>query len=778
MSETRQPSLVLNLAPISFSRETIEIGKVAWEDEDSYRQLRDENWRTHAFRFDQRYNTILNIALKSHVQAFGQTEEVRTGEHLLLLAQAVNQMILAWVGNRIPVLKKNSKRLLFLGQSNDALLLTKACQQVGVEQTPGLEIALRYEIDCRLFYDREDTPYLGLLLDVGTTNIIDLSVKELLELGFPISGRYVGRHREDGPAYLRPGLRLMGRVAAVEGDSLLLVDSAGDEDITTDAAYLEPRQENIDAIIETLYGRKSVEIIQAVSNLRQEVVSSTGRLRLAKQTLDQLRQRRLNIAGEIEVQLGDLLDDLASRFPDLITTQRPGFLFGAQGRNSAGQPDAGIRNFGPYMFMQHTRNTPTVGVVCEARHRGTVEQFLQLLRNGVPEESWRGQGDNPFRGGLIGKFRLGRINFEFETVGGTSAGDYRAAARRLLNRLHDAPDLSFVQIRREFVQLSANDNPYFAAKAAFMAADVPVQAVFLDNMRQNAPQLPYILNNVALACYAKLEGTPWVISTKGTTTHELILGIGSAEVSEGRLGDRERYVGITTVFQGDGRYLISNQTREVTFEDYPAALLDTLRATIRHVQLQNGWEAGDRVRLICHVFKRLRDAEVDTIKLLVRELIDDRFSVEFAFLDISSSHSYRLFAPKQPGVWYFDRDERAKRLRGTGIPERGVCLQLDRRRVLLHLVGPNDVKLGKQGLPQPLLLELHQHSDFTDMAYLARQAYHFIYASWKTFTPATEPVTILYSRLIANLLGNLRQVQGWNSTALTVGGLRGRCWFL
>jgi hypothetical protein len=64
------------------------------------------------------------------------------------------------------------------------------------------------------------------------------------------------------------------------------------------------------------------------------------------------------------------------------------------------------------------------------------------------------------------------------------------------------------------------------------------------------------------------------------------------------------------------------------------------------------------------------------------------------------------------------------------------------------------------------------------MDYLSRQVYHFTLASWKSFNPASEPVTIKYSRLIATLLGNMKTVTGWNSTVLSVGGLRNRCWFL
>jgi hypothetical protein len=231
-----------------------------------------------------------------------------------------------------------------------------------------------------------------------------------------------------------------------------------------------------------------------------------------------------------------------------------------------------------------------------------------------------------------------------------------------------------------------------------------------------------------LACYAKLDGIPWVISTSGPITHELVIGLGSSEVAQGRLGPKMRYVGVTTVFQGDGRYLLWGLTREAAFEHYADALLESLRTTIRYVKTQNAWQPGDKVRLVCHAYKPLKNCEIDAIKGLVKELIKDEFQVEFAFLDISWWHPYHIFDPRQ-------------------IPPRGLCLQLDRSRGLLQLTGPYDVKTEEQGLPSPLFVDLHTESDFTDMIYLLRQIYHFTYISWRSFFPASEPVTIMYSQL-------------------------------
>lgn len=107
-----------------------------------------------------------------------------------------------------------------------------------------------------------------------------------------------------------------------------------------------------------------------------------------------------------------------------------------------------------------------------------------------------------------------------------------------------------------------------------MMASVPTQSVHIENIDLNLANLVYLLNNISLATYAKLDGIPWVIATRTPTTHELVVGLGLAEAGRGRLDNRTRYVGITSMFQGDGRYLIWGATKEVEFENYTQARKD------------------------------------------------------------------------------------------------------------------------------------------------------------------------------------------------------------
>jgi hypothetical protein len=781
-----EKQVTINIVPIEFSKDIITIGKIEYKNEEEYDDLRDLNWRTHAFRYDSRDGYISNMAITPEVKPLGREETVIVQENLLLLGKAVQQSITNWLSNILPIVKAG-KRLTFFGGRSETMLLSQAVTSLELTPVANLDVVVRYDFDTRMFWPPSinPSPYLGLVIDLSTANVLDISLAKLIEVGVDVIGKYVCRREEAEHEYIRPRLDLIGMVSQVVNNCALLTDTDGISEIELDQAYLEPRSEYLDEVIQKVYGEQSGRVLAKLKEIRGSFATANAKLEKIKQTLTSLKKNhQIVLGGDVAVTFGNFLTPSDAVFPATISTTRPNFLFGGQGRNSGSYPDSGVQNWGPYKYSYHKRNAPVIGVVCEAKHRGRVDQFINLLRVGLPDEVWekatnwqKTKSPNAYQGGLIGKFRLTRADIQFEEAKGVTAKDYREAAERLLARSPKGIDLAIVQIRDEFRKLRGNNNPYFVSKAAFMEAGIPVQAIKIENMEVDEYQLAYILNNLALASYAKLDGTPWVISTLGSATHELIIGLGYAEIATGRLSQKSRYVGINTVFQDDGRYLVWGLTREVEFENYVAALLENLRTTIQYVQEENNWKQGDNVRLIFHVYKPLKNIEIDAIKQLVQTLTSDQYRIEYAFLDISEYHMFQIYDPNQNGKEYPSGSGR-RRTKGKGVPNRGLCYQLSNRQGLLQLIGPSDLKTADQGLPKPLLVELHPDSDFKDMTYLLRQIYHFTYMSWQNFFPASEPVTILYSRFIARMLGNLKTIDGWSSKVLSVGSLRERRWFL
>ena len=70
-----------------------------------------------------------------------------------------------------------------------------------------------------------------------------------------------------------------------------------------------------------------------------------------------------------------------------------------------------------------------------------------------------------------------------------------------------------------------------------MAQGVPVQIIKIETIRKQ--RIDYILNNLSLAMYAKLGGIPWTLAPNTDMAHEIVVGIGSARLTDSRRGAGE-----------------------------------------------------------------------------------------------------------------------------------------------------------------------------------------------------------------------------------------------
>src|SRR5215204_2594040 len=459
--------LTLNIAPLQIHAKWFKVGKLPFQSKEAYTKLRDDYWQTHAFRYNEKVKLIFNVSIKQDVPPLGDEAEVAIEEHLLLTARAIQQAILVKIANP-NVMLSGEKKLLFLGQTEASLLLSLAAHKVSVEPVPGLEVAVKYQIDCRLFDGGSNDPFLGLVVDVSTANRLDVPASTLAEKGISPVGKRIFRLEKSDRPYLSPRRIKVGTAISTDGEHITISGPGGVGTISSDEALIEARLETFNAAVLALYGRKGHRILQELKLLRFPFTTALGKLSKIQETLTKLQNTRLIISNGVEVTIGALLESSNALFPSRISTARPVFQVGPQGRNTAPVPDQGIKDFGPYKYMQHSINRPLVAVLCESHNRGRVDQFLQALKYGFPEEHWpkdKPGRQNPFQGGLIGKFRLVDVRFEVEEISGASSAAYKEGAERLLERLPETPHLALIQTKQSFKALLGGNNPYFVSKA-------------------------------------------------------------------------------------------------------------------------------------------------------------------------------------------------------------------------------------------------------------------------------------------------------------------------
>jgi hypothetical protein len=558
---------------------------------------------------------------------------------------------------------------------------------------------------------------------------------------------------------------LYGQVERVDGETLTVAGVSGSVQLPASAAWLEPSRHNFIDLLERLAGRQYRRVARLLEQELFTLTGAEGRMRYTRKYADWLVQLGpLTIANGVKATVGCPMggegsDTVvpSSRFPE------PTFVFDLSGNKTDPFAGIGLNRFGPYDGEGFTPKSPRIAVLAPRQFQGRVEELVTSFRDGIP--------DSAFARGFIRKFHLTgcditRVWFDGEV---TDAAAYRQACRDLLSR-PERPHLAIVLVSEQQRHLTGNDSPYLVAKSMLMSEGIPVQVFRLEKMAR--PDLAHLLNTMSVACYAKLGGTPYVIKTLARPmAQELVIGIGSAHVSPGRMQPPDRYVGITTVFTADGHYRVSNVSREAPYDQYATELLNALRTCINDVKARNGWQPQDTIRLVFHVFKDLKDAEAQAVKTLVQSLTTEYAGVEFAFLHIIEDHDWMMYDLSSRGVG------EGSRAKGKCVPVRGHAVPISRSQMLIATTGPSELKLATQGAPQPLLIQLHQESTFTDLAYLAGQVFRFSALSWRRLYPSSTPVTTVYSDLIARLLGQLRSVRNWNSD-ITSTKLRNSRWFL
>ena len=627
-----------------------------------------------------------------------------------------------------------------------------------------------YTLDVRPLAPHEGEITSGVLIGFGIRYVFLKTAAELLAAGVPLDGLYVVRVLEEDVEVPTPfERRYHGRVDHVHSGIATLSDSDVRE-IALDKCYLEGSRGNIEVVGRALLG----DSYDAFSNdIHEKTYSVMGAEHQVKRLNDLgvwLESKSpLPCCAGLNIRVHKTPHE-CPRGTDAGTShdfKSPNCVLRPGGSITVPWPvDKQIDKHGPYDAESFPDKRVRIAVICPQEFIGEVGQFLRQFKDGVHSNDDK----TPFQQGFVRKYHLNGCEFTFHEVERTTAThpleeSYKTAS---LQALQDKPHLAIAIIRAQYRDLPDSSNPYYTTKARMMAQGVPVQIIKIETIR--LPGTAYILNNIGLATYAKLGGIPWTLAPNQDLAHEIVVGIGSARLGDSRRGAGERVIGITTVFSGDGQYLLANNTQEVSSEQYVDALTASLHETVTELRSRFGWKPQDRVRFVFHQsYKKYKDVEAEAVKRFAASLTD--FDVQYAFVHVSDSHNWMLFDPSSAGVKW------GRSNKGKMVPQRGQCVPLGPNTALLTLSGPYQVKTGNHGCPHPLLVSIHEDSTFKSLDYLARQVFNLSFISWRGFNPSTLPVSISYSNLIVDLLGHLRHVKNWNPETLAT-ALKERRWFL
>lgn len=624
----------------------------------------------------------------------------------------------------------------------------------------GLGIFPQTEIQTRVIQRNDKKPEFGLVVDISTKFEILASVEELIAQGLDLRGLYVITKEFNRIGDIDTIFhKLIGRINSIDNNEAILDGTVDRQRIGISECFLESSVRNFNRVLSTLVKEDYEDVKQELKKLQYGLLGPEGRLKEIEKIYSKLKQAEPILCSNnfgINV-ISDRYSEMENGL-EFTKLEVPVFIFNTAGDRISDHAARGINRYGPFDSEFFSKKNPKILVITPNKFEPQARDFINTLEKGMPDSLG-------FSVGLIEKYKLDGMSYEivpFDIEGYHSLVEaYRDACLHALEVRQDY-DLAFVVIQEIFKSFSVKEDPYPTAKSVLMSQGIPVQEIEVETISKNDQ---WAMNNIALVSYAKMGGVPWTISTQGLPLHELVIGLGSTLMSADRLSATKRYVGITTFFTADGKYLLNNVSREIEYEKYQGSLVESLRLIIREIAVRNGWKENDNIRLIFHQgFKDYKYTEINAIRDLVSQL---RYNVEFAFLRIGRETPFNIVDEKQMAI----------NNKGKFVPERGFLFYLNPTQALLTVKGPKQLLTQYEPLPKPLQITLHPASTFQDVSYLSKQVFDFTFLSWRGFNLSSMPVTLVYSGLIARLLTRLRSVQNWNPDLLRT-RLRESRWFL
>lgn len=734
------------------------IGRQPYRDPAHLDELRERLRDTYLVRRSR--DSVNAIGYTSHAELVGEAEEV-----LLVKRPDIGQSLLReWIGRGLSArgLRIRPGRLIeYISERANSNLLAE-CVGHGVQLPSGVGRRIAADFDVRRIRGASGQMRLVVIIDVRTRITIDCTLPVLLNVGLNPRGLYV-QHEVVTPHGTRR--RLAGRVVDIKNDTIMLDDSEpGVSTLPLAAAWLEPRMENLERVVRAVAGRATDDILDRLKAQVAERIGGMARLNLIDEWVSAIRNLPDEVAQGIKVRFDKtVMRADGGKFTSYEVYRKPQLVFDVGRTKTMAWNQGGLDRFGPYNFERFAPKRLNVAVVCQESKQGGVERFIQQFLDGIP-------GSRYAEKGFLQRFHMERPFIRVFTCRSPTVKHYREAVAAAIDDATTRGErwhLALIQIDEAFHDLVGDENPYLVTKALFLAQQVSPQAFEWESIKPGV-EIDATVSNIGLACYAKVNGIPWLLPVHQTVAHELVVGLGSFEASESRFGSRERYVGVATVFSSDGRYLLESRTPATPADEYLPVLLAALERVVNEIRRGDAWMDDEPVRFVFHVFKDFNQSEIEAVKGLMARL--QLPHAEFAFVHLVEDHPFMLFDADQQGT-----GGRAKK--GTAAAPRGLRVDLAREEALVCLKGPKEVRQWTDGIPRPLLLRIHRDSTFKDLSYLARQVFDFSCLSWRTLLPSPLPITVLYADLVAKKLLLLRDVTGWSPEHI-LGPVGRSRWFL
>lgn len=269
-----------------------------------------------------------------------------------------------------------------------------------------------------------------------------------------------------------------------------------------------------------------------------------------------------------------------------------------------------------------------------------------------------------------------------------------------------------------------NEEEYYKVKYMLLQRGILSQFIWFKNIL-NA-NFRFHLPNIQVAILAKLGGIPWKLDT--FSNDKLVIGFGVKRINE------NVFLGNSLFFKEDGTFHKFESFQNDSLSSIGAALKANIESVLRQEDLSIS-------KLVIHYYKTLNEDEAEEIE---RTLKFFNLDIPYIVLTINDS--------KSKDYVFFDT------MYDKIMPVSGTIVELHHRSEYLL---SNNMRHDETQFyniyqyPFPLKIKINQPEnvlyDVFDIKQLLDQVYSFSRIYWKSIGQASLPVTISYSKIVADL---------------------------
>ncbi|MBS1594164.1 MAG: hypothetical protein JST90_07550 [Bacteroidetes bacterium] len=276
----------------------------------------------------------------------------------------------------------------------------------------------------------------------------------------------------------------------------------------------------------------------------------------------------------------------------------------------------------------------------------------------------------------------------------------------------------------KFEESDEDEKEYYDVKYALLKRGILSQFIYHRNIESS--NFKFHLPNISVAILAKIGGIPWKLDTFSSSN--MIIGFGVKRLAN------NTFLGNTICFKGDGEFYNFETYQRADINTIGAALKESINRIVQH-------DKNRPDKLIIHYYKTLNSKEAQQIEFALRDFnlnipyvvvtINDTRSKDYLFFDVS----YDKLMPTSGTIVEIK-------------PNREFLLANNSRHSQSQLYSITK-------FPFPLRVKINKSSntiyDVFDVKELLDQVYSFSRIYWKSINQVSLPVTIAYSKIVADL---------------------------